>query len=217
MQPVAARHDQWLHHHGHPEIRFVAHAFAGESGRGHADHRERGAQHFDGRSQHGDIPAKTLLPVFITDDGIGVFSRTLGVRAVEKASDGRINAKHREIFFRNQPPLRVFLLASGNPYLRATHLRLRGAQPVQAGGMVTQLSELRKVSMPRSPLFIPEFTPDWFGSVSMSSPWGSRTGKDLSMAAFSTLKIAVLAPIPMASDATATAVKTGFRVNWRMA
>ena len=99
MQPVAPGHDQGLHHHGHPEIGFVAHALPGKSRRGHADHGERCAQNLDGRAQHGDVAAKALLPIVITDDRIRVLSRSFGFVAVEEAPDRRIDAEHGKIFF----------------------------------------------------------------------------------------------------------------------
>ena len=50
--------------------------------------------------------------------------------------------------------------------------------------------------------------------ASRSASW---YGSGRSSSALATLKIAVLAPTPMASDSTAAAVKPGLRANARMA
>src|SRR2546426_3154684 len=47
--------------------------------------------------------------------------------------------------------------------------------------------------------------------------FGSRNGRGRMSRALTTLKIAVLAPMPSASVSTATAVKPGFFNNWRKA
>ncbi len=51
----------------------------------------------------------------------------------------------------------------------------------------------------------------------MTSACGSFTGSVLSSTLFSRLKIAVFAPMPSASDSTATAVNPGLPVRMRMA
>ena len=142
MQPVAARHDEWLHHHRHPEIRFVADAFTGKTRRSHSDHGERSAQHLNGSTQHGNISAKPFLPIIVTDDGVRILSGTLALITRKEASNRRIDAENGKIFFRHQTPVRVFRLASGNPHLPTAHLRLRGAQAFQRGCMIAQLREL---------------------------------------------------------------------------
>jgi hypothetical protein len=51
----------------------------------------------------------------------------------------------------------------------------------------------------------------------MTSRSGSAYGSGRSSSAFATLKMAVLAPTPIASDSTAARVKPGLRAKARMA
>ena len=64
---------------------------------------------------------------------------------------------------------------------------------------------------------MPPKTMDAFGSVSITSSLGLRTGSSLRSAAFSTLKIAVFAPMAMAKMLTASAVELKFLTDIRTA
>ena len=69
----------------------------------------------------------------------------------------------------------------------------------------------------RSPLCDPAATPCASGSVNSTSARGSRTGSVASSTLFSRLKMAVFAPMPSASEATATSVKPGLARRTRTA
>jgi hypothetical protein len=159
---------------------------------------------FDGLTDHRPIAAEPILPKSVGQD------QTRRGRFIvrQQSTEQRFESEHRHQIRRDPVDAGGFGFAverqNSVPLLKRGDALEHGALalPVQH-----VQPELRESVRPRLGLT----------EAIRTSRSGLRYGSGRSNTALTTLKIAVLAPMPNASVSTATAVKPGFFSNWRKA
>jgi hypothetical protein len=174
-----------------------------EPGTKDADHRELFAAEIEAAADDLRIGAEEALPQGVGQDGDRRFSGLVVLR-LEQAAKERTGAEHVQ-------------KAGGGAY-GFDPLRLGGADQVQAivdgeRHLFRSDSAAEIVNWPGRPVL----GMDEGSAATGTRRSGSGYGNGLSRRASATLKTAVLAPIPTASESTMTSVSAGLLVSMRVA
>jgi hypothetical protein len=149
---------------------------------------------------HTRVQAKPILPVLIADDGYWLRPGRVVIAFQQRSSNDGLYSQHRVEVASNANALCCLGLSAS---LWVTHphpIHAAGRDDIAEGmiGLLISLNQRIAITVIRSLRLDRSKT---------TSCCGSLTGSLFSSVAFSRLKIAVFAPMPSASESTATAVK----------